>query len=115
LHFEDGANVNDGSFFSGYELSIGYLWSGIYIVWSLEEFAAMDLSTHSSSSPSRRMRKPHQVKVVDLPDEGIKCPLKSEYDCANYTLEGIRQSTLPSSRALPDADDVTVQAIPQGD
>ena len=31
--------------FAGYELSSGCRWSGIYMVWSLEEFVDMDLSS----------------------------------------------------------------------
>ena len=30
--------------FAGYELSSGCRWSGIYMVWSLEEFVDIDLS-----------------------------------------------------------------------
>ena len=31
--------------FAGYELSSGCRWSGIYMVWSLEEFIDIDLSS----------------------------------------------------------------------
>ena len=65
--------------FVGYEMALGCKWSGVYIVWTLEEFADMDLSTKSSIL-SRRSRRPHKTRVVDLPDEGICLPLKSEYD-----------------------------------
>ena len=34
--------------FAGYEMAPGCKWSGIYMVWTLEEFADMDLSTKSS-------------------------------------------------------------------
>ena len=34
--------------FAGYELSYGCRWSGIYMVWSLEEFVDIDLSSKSS-------------------------------------------------------------------
>ena len=33
----------------GYELTVGYQWTGIYEVWSLEDFAQIDLSTKSSA------------------------------------------------------------------
>ena len=59
--------------FAGYELTPGCKWSGMYMVWSLEDFAEMDLSTKSSSL-SRRYRRPHEIKVVDLPDEVICFP-----------------------------------------
>ena len=87
------------------------------MVWALEEFAAMDLYTQSSTL-SRRSRRPHTTKVVDLPDEGICFPLKSESDRVNYTLEGLRQSTPPSALELPSADDLegaTVRVLPVGD
>ena len=45
-------------------------------------------------------------------------PLKSEYDRANYTLEGLRQSTPPSALELPSADDLegaAVRVLPAGD
>ncbi|MFM7987357.1 MAG: hypothetical protein ACKPKO_49395, partial [Candidatus Fonsibacter sp.] len=76
--------------FVGYELMTGYRWSGIYVVWALDDFAHMDVSTKSSAL-SRRMRRPHKVKVIDRPFEGLGLPLKSEYDRALYALEGVRQ------------------------
>ncbi|MFM7986492.1 MAG: hypothetical protein ACKPKO_44985, partial [Candidatus Fonsibacter sp.] len=69
--------------FVGYELTTVCRWA----VWDLDEFSQMDVSTKSSAL-SRKMRKPHKVKVLDLPDEGIVFPLKSEYDRDHYTLEG---------------------------
>ena len=103
--------------FVGYEVAPGCTWSGIYNVWTLEEFVDVDLSTKSSTL-SRRSRRPHKTKVVDLPDEGMRFPLKSEYDRANYTLEGLRQSTPPSALELPSADDLegaAVRVLPAGD
>ena len=74
------------------------------MVWTLEEFADMDLSTKSSIM-SRRSRRPDKTKVVSLLDEGICFPLKSEYDRVNYSLEGIRQSTPLSALELPSIYD----------
>ena len=65
----------------------------------------MDLSTKRYTL-SRRSRRPHKTKVVDLPQKGICFPLRSEYDRVNYTLEGFRQSTPPSALELPPADDL---------
>ena len=61
--------------FAGYELASGCRWSGIYMVWSLEESTSMDFSGKSSML-SRKQRKPHKTKVVELPDEGIPFPLE---------------------------------------
>ena len=46
------------------------------MVWSLEEFADMDLSTKSLIL-SCRSRRPHKINVVALPDEGI-CSLNEQ-------------------------------------
>ena len=70
--------------FVGYELNLGCPWRGIYMVWSLDDFVDIDLSSKSSAL-SRRMRRPHKTKVVELPDVGMSFPLKSEYDRANHT------------------------------
>ena len=59
--------------FAGYEMAPGFKWRGIYMVWTLEEFADMDLSTKSSVL-SRRSRRPHKTQVVDFPYEGIRFP-----------------------------------------
>ncbi|MFM7986443.1 MAG: hypothetical protein ACKPKO_44740, partial [Candidatus Fonsibacter sp.] len=53
--------------FAVYDLMTGYRWGGIYVVWSLDDFAHMDLSTKSSAL-SRRLTKPHKTNVTDLPD-----------------------------------------------
>ena len=89
------------------------------MVWTFEEFAAMDLSTKGPIL-SRRSRRPHKTKVVALPDEGIYFPLKSKYDRVNYTLQGIRQNTPWSALELPTDDNLgggvtTVRLLPGGD
>ena len=103
--------------FAGYEIAPGCKWSGVYMVWTLEEFADMDFST-KSSTVSRRSRRPHKTKVVDLPDDGICFPWKSEYDRVNYILKGLRRGTPPSALALPsvaDLEGATVRVLPAGD
>ena len=42
-----------------------------------------------------KQRKPHKPKASEMPEEGICFPLKSEYDRANSTLEGLRQTSPP--------------------
>ena len=86
--------------FAGYELSSGCRWSGIYMVWSLEEFVDIDLSSKSSLL-ARNQRKPHKTKAIEMPKEGIVFPLKSEYEIANSLLEGLRQTSPPSLWELP--------------
>ena len=63
--------------FAGCELASGCRWSGIYMVWSLEEFADIDLSSKSYML-ARKQRQPHKTKAVELPDEGICFLLKSD-------------------------------------
>ncbi|MFM7985485.1 MAG: hypothetical protein ACKPKO_39840, partial [Candidatus Fonsibacter sp.] len=89
--------------FVGYEMMSGYLWSGIYVVWTLNEFVHTDLSTKDSGL-SRRQRMLHKVKALELPDEGF-FPLKPEYDTVNHSLDGVRASRLPSALELPSAED----------
>ena len=104
--------------FAGYELAPGCNWNGISMVRLLADFAEMDLSTKGSSL-SRRYRRPHLTKVVELPDEGFCFPLKSEYDRVNFTLEGVRRNIPSSALALPstidDASNTIVRVVPAGD
>ena len=50
-----------------------------------------------------------------MPKEGIAFPLKSEYDIANSTLEGLRQTSPPSLLELPHLEEATVRVVPHGD
>ena len=52
-----------GVFFAGYELASGCRRSGIYMVWSIEEFASIDLSSKSSTL-ARKQRKPHKTQAI---------------------------------------------------
>ena len=56
--------------FAGYEMAPGCKSSGIYMVWTFEEFADMYFSIKSPIL-SRRARRPHKTQVVALLDEGI--------------------------------------------
>ena len=84
------------------------------MVWYLEDFVDIDLSSKSSLL-ARKQRKPHKTKAIELPQEGICCPLKSEYDYANSTLEGLRQTSPPSLLELPKVEEATVRDVPHGD
>ena len=98
---------------AGYELAPGCKWNGIYMVWLLEDFAEMELSTKSSSL-TRRYRRPRKTKLVALPDEGICFPLKSEYARVNFTLEGVGRNLPSSALELPlpdDTSDTTVRVV----
>ena len=77
----------------------------------------MDLSTKTSTR-SKRQWRPHKTKVVELPHERTRLPLKSAYDRAIYTLERLKRGTPPSALDNPSTDDVgeaTVRVIPAGD
>ena len=50
-----------------------------------------------------------------MPKEGIVFPLKSEYDHANSTLEGLRRTSPPSLLELPNVEEATVRVVPHGD
>ena len=84
------------------------------MVWSLEEFADIDLSSKRSLL-ARKQRQPHKTKAIDMLEECICSPLKSEYDYANSTLEGLRQTSPPSLLELPGLEEATVRAVPHGD
>ncbi|MFM7990374.1 MAG: hypothetical protein ACKPKO_64765, partial [Candidatus Fonsibacter sp.] len=86
---------------AGYVLALGYRWSSIYVVWSLDEFIHTDLSMKESGL-SRRHRKPHKIKAINLLEEGIVFPLKSQYDRINHFLEGIREHRAASALELLD-------------
>ena len=75
----------------------------------------MDLSTQNLCYPGKS-RDLTQTKVVELPDEGVCFPLKSEYDRANCTLEGIRRNNPPSALDMPEVEDysnVEVRVVPK--
>ena len=50
-----------------------------------------------------------------MPHEGIRFPLKSEYDRVNFTLAGLRQTSPPSLLELPGLDEAAVRVVPHGD
>ncbi|MFM7979788.1 MAG: hypothetical protein ACKPKO_10770, partial [Candidatus Fonsibacter sp.] len=58
---QNGAYVDD-RVFAGYELASGYRWSGIYMVWSLDEFIHVDLSVKESGL-SRRQRNHTKLRL----------------------------------------------------
>ena len=64
---------------------------------------------------ARKQRRPHNTKAVELLDEGICFPLKSEYDRANVALEGIRQNGPPSLLELLGLEEAAVRVISDGD
>ena len=84
------------------------------MVWSLDEFVGIDLSSKSCLL-ARKQRKPHKTKAIEMPKEGIVFPLKSEYDIVNSTLEGLRQTRPPSLLELPHLEEATVRVVPHGD
>ncbi|MFM7982183.1 MAG: hypothetical protein ACKPKO_22975, partial [Candidatus Fonsibacter sp.] len=96
--------------FAGYELASGYRWSGIYVVWSFDEVIHTDLSVKESGL-SRRQRKPHNIKAIELIDEGIVFPLKSEYDRINHSLDGIREQRDISALEILDTGVVIVHVV----
>ena len=57
------------------------------------------------------MRKPHKTQFVERLDASIICPLKSEYDRANQTLEGAKKTRPPTALELPEQDDVVVRVV----
>ena len=65
--------------FAGYDLALGCRLHGIYVVWSIEEFIDSDLSS-TSCVLARKQIMPHITKAIELPEEGMCFPLKSEYD-----------------------------------
>ena len=70
--------------FAGYETTLGYGWSGIYLVWRLEDFAGMDLKQKSHVT-ARRQLIPYIARELGIAEEGIVYPLKAEYERGNRT------------------------------
>ena len=76
---------------AGYRMSPGYRWNGAYLVWSLDELLAVDLSAGAKSF-TQNARHPHVTEVCRLPANGeIRSHMKAEFDRLNYTLEGRRE------------------------
>ena len=76
--------------------------AGAVSTWSGLSKSALTLICHLKSSVlARKQRKPHKTKAIEMPKEGIVFPLESEYDYANSTLEGLRQTSPPSLLELP--------------
>ena len=82
--------------------------------WSLEEFVYIDLSSKSCML-TRKQRKPHKTMAVQMIEEGICFPFKSEYDRVNFSLEGRRQTSPPSLLELPGLEEAAVRVVPHGD
>ncbi|MFM7985022.1 MAG: hypothetical protein ACKPKO_37455, partial [Candidatus Fonsibacter sp.] len=59
---------------------------GIYMAWTLDEFASMDLLVKETGL-ARRQRKLTSLRQFIFSDGDIVFPLKSEFDRMNYTLE----------------------------
>ena len=49
-----------------------------------------------------------------MPDEGKRLPLKSEYDRANFTLEGLRPTSPPLLLGLPGLEEAAVRVVLHG-
>ena len=50
---------------AGYRFQPGYKWHGVYLVWSLDELLAVDLSAGAKSFPES-IRHPHVTEVCDV-------------------------------------------------
>ena len=61
----------------GYEIGPGYVWTGRYKCWGLNEFLNTNLDMDAKSM-SMAHRSPHICDVVELPKEGLVFPLKAE-------------------------------------
>ena len=58
-------------------------WSGKYLVWPLHNFSDCDLRT-TATYRNQKIGQPLVVKRCELPvEEGLKFPLKEEYDRIN--------------------------------
>ncbi|MFM7978068.1 MAG: hypothetical protein ACKPKO_02025, partial [Candidatus Fonsibacter sp.] len=74
--------------FAGYQSTPGYSWSGIYIIWKLDDFQNIDLRQYSPIVDRRRII-PYLVRELTIDAGDIFYPLKSEYEMLNNTLEGV--------------------------
>ena len=72
-NFEDSATVG---LFAGYETTPSYGWSGIYLVWKLEDFANAELRPNFHII-NRKLLLPHIVRELEQLEEGLVYPLKS--------------------------------------
>ena len=98
--------------FAGYETTPGYGWSGIYLIWRLEDSAGMDLKQNTHVI-ARRQLIPYIVRELEVAEGGIVYPLKAEYERVNNTLEGIVPGGYSQLLEWPaDAGDLDVIAKP---
>ena len=84
--FEDPAIVG---VYAGYEITLGYRWSGKYLVWRLEDFVDMDLRQNSYAINQRQLL-PCIVRELERVEEGVIYPLKAKYERVNATQEGMK-------------------------
>ena len=71
---------------AGYELYSGCSWSGIYMVWYLEEFVDIDLSSASILLARNQMKPQKKQEQLKCLKKVFVFLSKSEYDRANSTL-----------------------------
>ena len=75
--------------FAGYAMTPGYGWSGIYLVWKLEDFTNVEWRQNSHVINIMLLLQ-HIVRELEQIEEGIVYPLKAEYERVNNTLEGLK-------------------------
>eukprot|EP00435_Cladocopium_sp_Y103_P040038 s2308_g10.t2 len=73
--------------FAGYEIGIGFKWTGQYRVWALDDFTQQNLA-FDTERPRQKLRHPHLTQKIVLRHPSV-FPCKKRYEETNSTLEGL--------------------------
>lgn len=85
--------------FAGYQIGVGFKWTGQYRVWALEDFTKQNLA-YDAERPCEKLRMPHLTQKIVLKFP-LEFPCKERYEKINTTLEGLTdKDRLEGSREM---------------
>ena len=76
-----------GEIFAGYVLAPGYIWTGHYWIWLLDDFESINLHRNAVIR-SPKLLRPHRVRSVEIPVGPVTFRLKSLYETYNAEIPG---------------------------
>ena len=98
--------------FAGYKLSYGYAFRGEYLVWPIDTFDEIDLRVTSTwLDQGDKTKNPISTAVIRLPADGVRFPLKENYDKCNHGIDWLGE--MLAGRNSPENEGEVVFPHPQ--